>query len=55
MTLAYDRKAFSVEVEPIHLTDSNLTSVWEDTVYRVSLTARKLQKAGTYKFTLTKL
>ena len=55
MQLKYDPKQFSAEVEPITLTDKKLSAVWGKTIYRISLHAKKIQKSGTYKYTLTKL
>lgn len=55
MQLKYDRNVFDATIEAIPLDDSRLSSVWGDQVYRISLTARKLTKSGTYSYSITKL
>jgi len=55
MKIQYDKRLFTAEVEPIKLDDTRLSSVWGDTVYRVALKAKRLQKNGTYTYTIVKL
>ena len=52
--LTYDPKVFDCDIETIALTDHILSDVWGDTVYRLSLTAKKLTKSGKYSFTIKK-
>ena len=52
--LRYDANAFRPSVEVIQLTDKRLSNVWGDRVYRLSLTATSMTKAGTYKFEIIK-
>lgn len=47
--LSYDSSQFAATVERIPLPDSRLSRVWGAEIYRLSLTARKLQVKGKYK------
>jgi hypothetical protein len=51
----YNPSQFDYTVETITLSDKRLSSVWGNEIYRVSLTAKKLLKKGTYKFEFKKL
>jgi len=53
--LAYDLSKFSLQIEPIILTDPQLKSVWGDKVYRISFTAKNLSMKGKYNFRIMKL
>jgi len=53
MKMIYDEKLFDARIETIHLTDRNLCKIWGDRIYRLSLTARKLEQTGEYKFIFT--
>lgn len=55
MRISYDASAFKAGLETIKLDDANLTGVWGETVHRISLNATRLQKSGTYNYTITKL
>lgn len=54
MVMAYDASVFSATVEPIPQTDKRLSTVWGDTIYRISLTARKTLLKGKYHFVISK-
>lgn len=53
--LKYDKNMFDVKMENIKLDDPRLSNVWGTEIYRLSLTAKKIEAKGTYTFTITKL
>lgn len=52
--LRYSDAAFDVRIEEISLDDPKLTGVWGRAVYRIVLTARKLQKRDVYRYEIIK-
>jgi hypothetical protein len=52
--MKYDASLFSATVESIPLPDIRLSRVWGPEVYRLSLTAKKIQQKGKYIFTISK-
>lgn len=54
VTLNYDAALFTAAVETVALTDQRLTNVWGNEIYRVTLTAKKQQLKGTYRFVIAK-
>ncbi len=52
--MKYDASLFSATVESIPLPDIRLSKVWGPNVYRLSLTAKKIQQKGKYIFTISK-
>lgn len=53
--LLYDAALFDLTVEPLELTDSRLSNVWGNTIYRLSFKAKQQTKKGNYSFTIKKL
>ena len=51
--LSYDNKRLEAAIEEVALTDSRLSKVWGDTIYRLVLTGKEVQNKGTYRCTLT--
>jgi len=49
-TLTYDATQFDATVETITQDDPRLSNVWGNTIYRLSLTAKKITSKGQYKF-----
>lgn len=52
--LRYSDAAFDTRIEVLSLDDPKLTTVWGDEVYRIVLTARKLQKKDVYRYEIIK-
>jgi hypothetical protein len=52
VNLTYDSNLFKASAEPIKQTDSRLSAVWGDNLYRLTLNALTLQKKGKYRFTV---
>ncbi len=52
--LNYDPQQFEAAVETVELKDNKLSRVWGKEVYRLSLTARKMKIADTYKISIEK-
>ena len=52
--MQYDAAQFDATVETIPQTDPRLTKVWGSEIYRLSLTAKKQQLKGRYKFEIGK-
>lgn len=50
--LLYDSKIFIADTEPIPLDDKRLSNVWGNTIYRITLTAKKINNSGTYKYVI---
>ena len=50
--LKYDAGSFSAAAETISLDDPNLTRVWGEKICRITLSAKKLQKKGSYRYTV---
>lgn len=53
VVLKYDAKALTASVETIALDDGRFTSVWGPDVKRLTLTATRLQKAGSYRYLIS--
>lgn len=53
LQLKYDKNQFDIRQETVKLTDPRLSNVWGAEIYRLSLTAKKLQATGTYTYVLT--
>jgi hypothetical protein len=51
--LAYDKNLFHPSIETVKLDDANLSNVWGDEIYRISLNARKTALTGIYTYTIT--
>ncbi|WP_416440201.1 heparinase II/III domain-containing protein [Phnomibacter sp. MR] len=47
--LQYDKNTFDAAIEQIALTDQRLVSVWGNVLFRIILTAKKIQTSGIYK------
>jgi hypothetical protein len=54
VSLNYDKALFSYAVDTIPQTDKRLSNVWGATIYRIRLTAKKLQPAGNYRVMIRK-
>ena len=54
LKLRYDTAQFEPSVEVITLSDKQLSYVWGDKIYRLTLTAKKMQLSGNYKITISK-
>ncbi|HLP38046.1 heparinase II/III domain-containing protein [Lacibacter sp.] len=52
--LEYNAAQFDAAVETIPQTDQRLSKVWGNEIYRLSLTAKKQQLKGRYKFVIAK-
>lgn len=50
LSLVYNRNIFTPSLEAVRLDDTRLSSVWGETVYRISLDTQKMPLAGTYRF-----
>lgn len=53
LQLKYDKNQFDIRQETVKLTDPRLSNVWGAEIYRLLLTAKKLQATGTYTYVLT--
>lgn len=51
-TLTYDASLFDATVETIALPDPRLSNVWGNEIYRLTLTAKKMQTSGKYNFSI---
>jgi hypothetical protein len=54
LKLNFDVTQFESSVETVSLSDKRLSNVWGGEVYRVSLTARKMQLSGKYKISISR-
>ncbi len=52
--MQYDAAQFDAIIESIPQTDQRLSRVWGNEIYRLSLTAKKQQLKGRYKFVIAK-
>lgn len=52
--LKYNASSFTAVKETVTLDDRRLSDIWGPEIYRVSLTATKLQKKGTYRFSIVR-
>ena len=50
--LLYDEEQFDPLIEPIELKEKKLSGVWGDTIYRLSLRSKSLEKSGEYEFSI---
>ena len=48
--LKYDDTTFRPSIEKIELSDPRLSNVWGKSLYRVTLTAKKMPSTGNYKY-----
>lgn len=53
--LTYDKQIFTATVEPIPLTDSRLSNVWGNEIYRLSLHVDKPSLSGSYIYKVNKI
>lgn len=51
-TMIYDPAKFTASFDPVELTDKRLSNVWGNTIYRISLTSKSLEKQGEYTFAI---
>jgi hypothetical protein len=54
LKMIYNADQFTPDVKGIPLTDTRLSNVWGEQIYRLSLNARKMQLQGKYVFTIHK-
>lgn len=54
LNLIYDQSVFSYAVDTIPQTDKRLSNVWGEKIYRIRLTAKKMQAAGKYRLIIRK-
>ena len=52
LKMSYDAALFNPAVETIPLTDTRLSNVWGNQIYRLSLNASRSQSAGKYRVTI---
>ncbi len=52
MVLNYNEKLFTAHAETIPLSDTRLSNVWGENVFRITLTAKKIIKKGKYEFNI---
>jgi hypothetical protein len=52
--LLYNKSMFDATVEVITLDDKRLAAVWGSQLYRLTLTAKKMQRSGSYSFKVVK-
>ncbi len=52
--LVYNKTIFDAATEAIRLDDKRLSNVWGSEIYRITLTARKMQRTGSYTFKVVK-
>ncbi|MDH6535592.1 heparinase [Parabacteroides sp. 52] len=55
VSLAYDKNTFIPAVETITLEDPRLSSVWGESLYRISLDTQKTPVSGAYRFVVKKI
>ncbi|MCF3110017.1 heparinase II/III-family protein [Niabella sp. CC-SYL272] len=53
--LTYNSRDFEAVIETVPQEDARLSAVWGKQIYRIVLTARKLQRSGTYVFRIRRL
>lgn len=54
MTLKYNASSFTAVKETVTLDDPRLSDIWGHEICRISLTATKLQKKGSYRFSIAR-
>ncbi|HOZ70338.1 MAG TPA: heparinase II/III family protein [Chitinophagaceae bacterium] len=54
LSLNYDKSIFSYALDTIPQTDKRLSNVWGETIYRIRLTAKKMQSKGNYRVIIRK-
>ena len=54
LNLSYDKNLFSTVVDTLPQTDKRLSNVWGEKIYRIRLTAKKMQSKGLYRFYIRK-
>ena len=54
LSLRYDAGIFGYAVDIIPQTDKRLSGVWGDNIYRIRLTAKKMQLKGQYRILIRK-
>ncbi|MEX6686995.1 heparinase II/III family protein [Danxiaibacter flavus] len=55
LQMIYDAALFTPSIEEIPQTDPRLSSVWGEHLYRLTLTAKKMQVSGKYKFIIRRV
>lgn len=53
--LLYDRNTFDLNLDTLRLTDSKLSDVWGENVYRINLKSKKNELKGNYSFLIQKI
>ena len=54
LNLSYDKNLFSTVVDTLPQTDKRLSNVWGEKIYRIRLTAKKMQSKGLYRLYIRK-
>ena len=54
LNLSYDKNLFSTVVDTLPQTDKRLSNVWGEKIYRIRLTAKKMQSKGLYRLYILK-
>ncbi len=54
LNLSYDKNLFSIAVDTLPQTDKRLSNVWGEKIYRIRLTAKKMQSKGHYRLYIRK-
>ena len=54
LNLSYDKNLFSTAVDTLPQTDKRLSNVWGEKIYRIRLTAKKMQSKGLYRLYIRK-
>ena len=54
LNLSYDKNLFSIAVDTLPQTDKRLSNVWGEKIYRIRLTAKKMQSKGLYRLYIRK-
>ena len=54
LNLSYDKNLFSTVVDTLLQTDKRLSNVWGEKIYRIRLTAKKMQSKGLYRLYIRK-
>jgi hypothetical protein len=54
LKITYDQAKFEPTIETVSLPDKRLSNVWGAEIYRLSLTAKKLELSGKYTVTINR-
>lgn len=52
--MTYDKTAFSISIDPIHIDDPRLYNIWGGEIYRLSLVARSQSLSGSYTYVISR-